>query len=448
MRIRVITCVVLACLAQLVNAAQYRERQTLTVENPMPSEGLGYSLDASNGLMIAGAINSRNEYGEDVGAAYVYRQSSTEQWELTAKLKANDGMHNDTFGWSVGIDGTVAVVAAHHYGGYLRPSGGAYVFEHDTRWNQVAKLEVPADATSFANLVNIHDSRIAIAGSANHTIITQTKLGQFNIPWSYAKSVSHGFVNVYDQTGPGHWLQSQRVEFSGETSRVDDLALGDKTLVIGGSSWNARFIPELVPIELSPVRDPSLEEKVELFEQLNGQFTLTTTLSHHPNAEQTWFGWSVALDQDRLIVGAPKEDTHGSAYIYERNQAGQWEEAAHLKASDFDQRYYFGSDVALAGNLALVNSWDGPGCLCDGIVYAFERDEAGQWSEIAKLTSAHATGTFGQALAIYGDQFLVGSGVNTHGAVHAFAQVPEPAISFLFIAIAVFPAICTRTNRR
>jgi hypothetical protein len=101
---------------------------------------------------------------------------------------------------------------------------------------------------------------------------------------------------------------------------------------------------------------------------------------------------------------------------------------ARLTASDFSERYHFGAEVALVGDLALVNSWVGPGTIYDGVVYVFKRDDAGQWNEIGRLPAPNSFGSFGQSLAIFDEQLLIGSGVNIPGAVHVFSLVPEPNV--------------------
>src|SRR4051812_975616 len=100
-----------SCIAIFVaNAAAnfpndpYAETQTLTVANAGPFEDLGFSLATSEGLAISGAISGRNADGDDTGAAYVYRQSTTGQWSQVAKLLPSDGESGDIFGWTVALD--------------------------------------------------------------------------------------------------------------------------------------------------------------------------------------------------------------------------------------------------------------------------------------------------------------------------------------------------------
>src|SRR4051812_3539207 len=90
------------------------ETQTITIANADPFEDLGYSMAASNGLLLAGAINSKDASNADVGSAYVYRQQANGSLSQVAQLRPADGAHNDAFGKQVAIDGDNAILASSH----------------------------------------------------------------------------------------------------------------------------------------------------------------------------------------------------------------------------------------------------------------------------------------------------------------------------------------------
>jgi hypothetical protein len=68
----------------------------------------------------------------------------------------------------------------------------------------------------------------------------------------------------------------------------------------------------------------------------------------------------VSVSGNRIIVGSENDDDNGphagSAYIFERTEAG-WVQTAKLLADDGDERDYFGSAVALDGDVAFVGAW-------------------------------------------------------------------------------------------
>ena len=115
------------------------------------------------------------------------------------------------------------------------------------------------------------------------------------------------------------------------------------------------------------------------------------------------FGWSVSVSGDRLVVGAPFEDggagnpasSSGAAYVFERDGAGTWSEIAILRASDAQADDYFGISVSISGDRLVVGAYEEDGGTGDpvqnsGAAYVFERNGAGTWSETAILRASDA----------------------------------------------------------
>ena len=117
------------------------------------------------------------------------------------------------------------------------------------------------------------------------------------------------------------------------------------------------------------------------------------------------FGGSVAISANYIIVGAEDEDEDevgentfedaGSAYIFERNGYGIWEEVKKIVASDRASTDHFGKVVDISGNYAVVGTIyededsAGENTMNDaGSVYIFERDEDGLWNEVQKIVAS------------------------------------------------------------
>ena len=75
------------------------------------------------------------------------------------------------------------------------------------------------------------------------------------------------------------------------------------------------------------------------------------------------FGWSVAIDGNTIVVGAPATvawdsvDTPGAAYVYRTTDGWASHTEIKLTADDAEERDGFGGAVAIAGN----TTWWGPG---------------------------------------------------------------------------------------
>ncbi|MCX6606665.1 MAG: FG-GAP repeat protein, partial [Acidobacteria bacterium] len=87
-----------------------------------------------------------------------------------------------------------------------------------------------------------------------------------------------------------------------------------------------------------------------------------------------YFGYSVAISGDTVVVGAPLESSNatgvngtqsdnsaiyaGAAYVFVRSSgSGTWTQQAYLKASNTEASDYFGQSVAISGDTVVVGAY-------------------------------------------------------------------------------------------
>jgi hypothetical protein len=126
------------------------------------------------------------------------------------------------------------------------------------------------------------------------------------------------------------------------------------------------------------------------------------------------FGAALDLDGNRLLVGAFNENAmaNSSAFIFERDASGTWRQVARLSSPE--GALGFGVSVALSGDLAAVGApLDGGSMLTGGrgAVYVFRRSAGGEWTRAAQLTASDATGqtVLGVSIDLSGDDLLAAS---------------------------------------
>jgi hypothetical protein len=128
------------------------------------------------------------------------------------------------------------------------------------------------------------------------------------------------------------------------------------------------------------------------------------------------FGYTVAIDGDTVVIGAWLHDgapgaESGAAYIFTRT-GSTWTQRAKLVASDGASGDRLGFSVAIDGDTALIGAPNDDNALGNiaGAAYAFTRD-GGVWTQQAKLTGADgaAADQFGGAVAINGDTAVIGA---------------------------------------
>ena len=129
----------------------------------IPSDGaggdlFGFSVAIEGDTALIGAIFAA-EGGRDSGAAYLFDIPSGQQLD---KLTPDDGASGDSFGWSVALDGGVALVGALEDDG---ATGSAYLFDVETG-SQIAKLTADdrASGDSFGNSVALSRG-VAVVGA-------------------------------------------------------------------------------------------------------------------------------------------------------------------------------------------------------------------------------------------------------------------------------------------
>ena len=89
---------------------------------------------------------------------------------------------------------------------------------------------------------------------------------------------------------------------------------------------------------------------------------LVTKVSPTDVSTGVQFGWAVALDGDRLLVGSRLDDEGGTdvgaAYIFERNQGGadQWGQVDKLVPSGTETDQQAGAAVAISGTIAALGA--------------------------------------------------------------------------------------------
>jgi hypothetical protein len=122
------------------SGTSWTEQAVLTAGGAVAGARFGHSVSLNGDTALIGA--ERDEAGGiDSGSAYVFLRSGA-SWTEEAKLTAPDGAAGDQFGYSVSLDGDMALVGIR--GDNLSP-GYAYLFaRNETTWTEKGKLE-PGD---------------------------------------------------------------------------------------------------------------------------------------------------------------------------------------------------------------------------------------------------------------------------------------------------------------
>jgi hypothetical protein len=124
------------------NAGIWSEQQILKPPGAQDNDEFGYSVAIEGDIALVGQPQHDGP-GMDTGAAHVFVRSGA-SWTKQQVLQPSDPKAYDHFAESVALSGTTALVSAHlddHVNGSSNNEGSGYVFVTDgASWSEVAKL--------------------------------------------------------------------------------------------------------------------------------------------------------------------------------------------------------------------------------------------------------------------------------------------------------------------
>ncbi len=381
----VLAAVVVAALAAPPALAQC-EIQKLTASDADAGDGFGRGVDMWSSWAVIGAPGD-GAAGPAAGAVYVYR-GTARLFERT-KLIADDADPGDMFG-SVAIDYRRIVVGAPLDEEEVPNTGSAYVFDWDSddnAWVQDAKL-LASDANEgalFGWTVDVWGGRVAIAAPLADD--------------------GDGAVYVFRRVEEV-WNEEAKLSHPGTPT---DVSFGHCAAIHG-------YGGRRVIVVGCPSDSSDQAGAVYVFRYETDAWVLEAELAGPAVEGIDRFGASVAIDDGRIVVGAPHSsaNTPGAAHVF-RCEGTSWFEEAALAASDAAVDDQFGASVDIDGDRILIGaSWNqgdvSPPVNPTGAAYLFAFDGV-DWVEEAKLQASDAAegDEFGLSVSLYGSYALVGA---------------------------------------
>ncbi|MGA9278338.1 FG-GAP repeat protein [Ilumatobacter sp.] len=321
------------------------------------------------------------------------------------KLTASDAAPGDDFGVSVAVSGDTIVVGAVFDDDKGALSGSAYVFQSDGAGGYAETKLTASDATPG----DLFGSSVAVSGD---TIVVGARGDDDNVSES-------GSAYVYEPDGVGGYTETKLT--------ATDAAANDYF------GWSVAVSGDTIVVSAPGSDDNgSLSGSAYVYEpDGNGGYT-ETKLTASDAAALSWFGYSLGVSGDTIVVGAYHDDEKGSqsgsAYVYEPDGIGGYTETK-LTASDAAADDGFGISAAVSGDTIVVGAHgnDDHGAR-SGSVYVYEPGGVGTYIE-TKLTASDgsAQDLFGWSVAMSGDTIVVAASYDDDdGSESGSAYVYEP----------------------
>ena len=285
------------------------DTSTGVIKSPLCFSFLEYSIKGDYAITgcPSGDWDSIGGLYHDAGSAYIFERQTDGTWIQSQKLGASDREKNDHFGYDVSISGEYAAVSSSPGPYPSKRLGTVYLFKRNSlgQWNEIQKINSPT-SHGFGFELHLNGDRLII-GTERYV------------------------AYVYEQNVTGYWAPTS------------ELLFGDTSLFSGGN-----FVQ--IQDDFAFVDGP--RDSVYIFKRdqtAKWQLNQKIGPSNHPQYGSGYFGWTLSVSGDHLIVGSTRY-----AYIFHKDANDNWIEIARLNSADSTDR--FGSPVVISGNTSLVGA--------------------------------------------------------------------------------------------
>lgn len=330
--------------------------------------------------------------------SYLAAQSNGVGFDLTREFRrlARDTVEfNDRFAESVAIWGDWAIAGAPGDYATSGPKGSAYIYRWDgTSWKEHFKLQGTSADEWFGSSVDIWEDKVVVGAIRR-------------------SNVTAGRAYVFRRNG-NTWAQEGTLspgDAEGRNNFGADVAISGDNIVVAA------------------------REAAYIFRRSGGTWSQQARVTP-PNYYSQWSSRvSVDATGDTVVVGVPRSDVasldSGAAYVYVR-EGNNWPLQASVTVPDpTGTSDHFAWSVAVDGNTLVVGAPDADGHpygFSSGAAYVFS-GSGPSWSFVSKLErDIESAANFAEEVAVFGDVIAVGAvgdAVNSvsGGATHVFQQV-------------------------
>lgn len=360
---------------------QFQQSAKLTASTRESRAEFGTAVAINNHYSAVGA--TREEVAK--GAVYIY-QKNGESWGFHQKINAPDGFEMAEFGGSIKLASDFMVVSAGRADieGVAR-AGGLYIYEPNSNNQWIFKKKLLASDFSNDALLAVNPTSLAVSGN---TIVA----GAPGVDsWK-------GVVYIFEKNND-NWSEIQRIE---SPAGVDfgNFGIGvsfyDGYLAVGASGEN------------------NSAGKIYIYKKNeSGQWIFHQSLASSDDFENSYFGNSISIYDQELVVGAYTETNTGNpamAYIFKLNETGYWEESQKIESYQSSEHTYFGWMCEMKNDKLLIASPHLYGAE-PGKTFVYKKNVQNNWEFDQELTPQNdvVQDSYGWSIAMNENEIIVGA---------------------------------------
>ncbi len=302
----------------------------------------------------------------------------------TQSVRAWDGQAGDWFGYDLALSGDRMLVGIPYDDLVGGNSGSAGAFEFgEEGWAQRDIIAPTRGARGdyFGMAVAIDGERCVVGA-----------------PWNNDRAPHAGAAYIFEWDGE-YWYE--RARLYAENGRANDnfgvsLDIDGERIVVG-SRWGDGVLGNT--------------GAAYVFEEQRGEWRQTAQLEGSDLTVGDEFGFRVAIEEDRVAVGAyAQEDQRGAVYLFDHN-GSRWEQAVRLTAPEAVAGDCFGLALDISDGAVLIGApWRDDVGEDSGTVYLYRKGfKAWQLAEAWAMPDARGGEYFGCSVAMDSNAILVGA---------------------------------------
>ncbi len=447
-------------------------------ENPNPAREsyFGLAVALSGSRLVVGAPEDDTEE-DDTGIAYVYDLSAPAPAASVLVLPNPNPGENDTFGWSVAVEGTLVVIGAPEGDSGVMDAGCAYVYDLASPAPSVPVLELHnpnPGGENFGVSVAVSGQRIVVGAAPDGAGGDSCRAYVYDLGSSSPETPAVILADPSPATNDHFGLA---IDISGPL-----VAVGAPQTDGGAQNEGACYVYDVSgpdpgqPVAVIPNPAPALNDnfgsavavegqrlaagtslddnggtdagRIHVFDLASGTPAVPVLAIENPTpATNDFFARSVALSGDLVAAGAPGDNTtasdSGIAYVFDLASQSPAAPALELHPASPASNEEFGTAVALQGTVIAVGTQhDDKGDTNAGSLHVYDLASGSPQVPVLVIDNPvpGQNDYFGATAALSGNLVISSayqddvSGASNSGTVYVFNRgSPEPSQPFLTI---------------
>lgn len=334
----------------------------------------GLALDGKR-LLVSRPEQDLEQNGNTIskaGIVYIFERDSNNSWQLQGQILPPSPRTDGLFGFAVDILGDTAVIA--DMGGTDHPSirypSAFSIFQRNQagQWIQQFHKEGTEVGLRYAFDVALDTDLVAVSNMRRIEHIDYLYSSDAQSNQIEPSQPTNSSVEVYRRTGSTWQLESTLYSYIPNSATPDNFGysidIDAGTIVVGAPRDENQAFGVHSEIEL-PIGGGSRLGAAYIFEQASqGDWSKITYLKANEENPDARFGYTVAIDGNNIVVGAPfysgnsdSDDPNyqGAAHLFVKTAEG-WQASIQFLAPNPDPKDYFGYSTVLSGDLIAIGA--------------------------------------------------------------------------------------------